>query len=319
MAASSNTAARVSHDAALEGFSPEPTDVSARISHDAEAVKPDEAKARISHDAVAASADVVVQMDAAKARISHDPAATNAPVARISHDAAATADIIPVSRISHDAAASGAASPSRLAAAADFVSGLIRKPWVRRSLVPAKALGISGLLLAGAQQLTTTYAPQWTDPVAEFLYLRQTLAAVSHEPREQAPGKGKIARTDRFKYEFRLSNLNDPGIVRGRFRGYAKDGKPDPRWWYVSGRSDGKRALLTYRNENGAVLGELGLARSKDGALWAGYLTGIDRSITDTGFVQSPIIVAQSDYDLTRIKSDGFLKKRPVVVDGYTK
>ncbi|WFT97011.1 hypothetical protein QA633_08145 [Bradyrhizobium barranii] len=324
MATSSNAAARISHDAAQNGISPEPLDATARISHDAAAQKPDNAKARISHDAAEASADVVVQMDAAKARISHDAAlAATPPVARISHDAAATADVNVTSRISHDAAASAAQppepSPSRLATIADRVNSFIRRPWMRRSLALAKALGISGVVLAGTQQLTTTYAPQWIDPVAEFMHLRQTLSAVTHEPGEQPAGQGKIAATDQFKYEFRLSSLNDAGIVRGRFRGYGKDDKPDPRWWYVSGRSDGKRAMLTYRNENGAVLGELSLARSKDGALWAGYLIGIDRSISDTGFVQSPIIVAQSDYDLTRVKSDAFLKTRPVLISGYTK
>ncbi|MCS3761640.1 hypothetical protein [Bradyrhizobium centrosematis] len=321
MATSSNAAARISHDAAQDSIALEQSDATARISHDAAAQKPGDAKARASHDAEA-SAEVVVQMDAVKARISHDAAlGANPPVARISHDAAASADT--TLRISHDVAASSAQPaappPSRIAAVVNLVTGFVRRPWMRRSVALVKALGISSVVLAGAQQLTTTYAPQWADPVAEFLHLRKSFAAVTLEPGEQPPGQGKITATESFKYEFRLSNLNDGGIIRGRFRGYAKDGKADPRWWYVSGRSDGKRAMLTYHNENGVVLGQLSLTLSKDKALWAGYLTGIDRSISDTGFVQSAIIVAQSDYDIARVKSDSFLKTRPFLINGYTK
>ena len=63
---------------------------------------------------------------------------------------------------------------------------------------------------------------------------------------------------------------------------------------------------------------ELSLQRSKDGSVWAGHLVGIDRSISDTDLVQSPIIVVQSDYDLTRLKTDDFLNESPVLVKGYT-
>ncbi|WP_092303114.1 hypothetical protein [Bradyrhizobium sp. Ghvi] len=347
----SSTAARISHDAPAS-LTINATAPAARISHDAAARASVDASARISHDAAAIDGVVVPlsrdaaapDFDPANARISHD-AAANATVdaaARISHDAPAITPDEVTSRISHDTAvtasdsasvtapdlaaasastqAAPTVSPFRqvLAWAKSSASRLIRNPSVRRCLVLAKTLGIAGVLAGGIQQVAATHAPQWTDPAAEYLYLRQDMAAFTNEPGEQAPGQGKINTTIKFKYEFRISNLDSAGVVRGRFRGYSEDGKPDPRWWYVTGRSDGKRAMLTYRNEKGDVMGELSLLRSKDGSVWAGHLVGIDRSISDADLVQSPIIVAQSDYDLNRLKSDDFLNESPVLVKGYT-
>lgn len=343
----SSAAARISRDAPAS-LSTNTTATVARISHDAAARAPGDANARISHDAAATdtvvvplSREAVVDSDHANARISHDVAATASAdaAARISHDAAAITPVEVTSRISHDAAvtaldaapvtdvaaasaapAAPAVSPLRqaLAWAKSNASQLIRNPSVRRWLVLAKTLGIAGVLAGGIQQVAATHAPQWVDPAAEYLYLRQDMAAFTNEPGEQAPGQGKINTTTKFKYEFRISNLDTAGVVRGRFHGYSEDGKPDPRWWYLTGRSDGKRAMLTYRNEKGVVMGELSLLRSKDGSVWAGHLVGIDRSISDTDLVQSPIIVAQSDYDLNRLKSDDFLNESPVLVKGYT-
>ena len=324
--------ARISHDAAARASG----DANARISHDAAAMDgvvvplsrdgaapdPDDANARISHDvAVTATAD-------AAARISHDDAAIKPEevTARISHDAAVTAsDTAPVTIPDAAAASAGAqaaptVSPLRrfVAWAKSSASQIIRNPSVRRWLVLAKTLGITGVLVGGIQQVTATHAPQWADPAAEYLYLRHDMAAFTREPNDQAPGQGKINATTKFKYEFRISNLDSAGVVRGRFHGFSEDGKSDPRWWYLTGRSDGKRAMLTYRNEKGDVLGELNLLRSKDGSVWAGHLVGIDRSISDTDLVQSPIIVVQSDYDLNRLKADDFLNESPVLVKGYT-
>jgi len=347
----SSAAARTSHDAPAR-LSTNTSAPVARISHDAAARLPGEANSRISHDAAAIDGVVVPlsrdgaapDFNDANARISHDVAATAAvdAVARISHDAAAMKPDEVTSRISHDAAmtASGAAvvaapdvaaasaaaqsvlavSPLRqfLAWAKSGMSRFIRNPSVRRWLVLAKTLGITGVLVGGIQQVTATHAPQWADPVAEHLFLRQNMAAFTREPDDHAPGQGKINATTQFKYEFRISNLDGVGVVRGRFRGLSDKGAPDPRWWYLTGRSDGKRAMLTYRNEKGDVMGELSLLRSKDGSIWAGHLVGIDRSISDTDLVQSPIIVAQSDYDLNRLKADDFLNESPVLVKGYT-
>jgi hypothetical protein len=343
----SSAAARISQDAPAS-LSTNTTAPVARISHDAAALAPGDATARISHDA-AAMDGVVVPLsrdgaapnpDDANARISHDVAvtATADATARISHDAAAIKPDEVTARISHDAAvtASDAApvdvpsvvaaqeaptvSPLRqlLGLVKSSASQIIRNPSVRRWLVLAKTLGITGVLVGGIQQVTATHAPQWADPAAEYLYLRHDMAAFTREPADQAPGQGKINATTKFKYEFRISNLESAGVVRGRFHGFSEDGKPDPRWWYLTGRSDGKRAMLTYRNEKGDVLGELNLLRSKDGSVWAGHLVGVDRSISDTDLVQSPIIVAQSDYDLNRLKSDDFLNESPVLVKGYT-
>ncbi|WP_370157735.1 hypothetical protein [Bradyrhizobium yuanmingense] len=346
-----SSTARISHDAPAS-LSPNTTPPVARISNDAAARAPGDASARISHDAAAMDAVVVPlsrdaaapQSDDGVARISRDTAATatDDTAARISHDAAVIAPVEVTSRISHAAAvtasgdaavatleiaeASAAAqaaatvSPLKqlLAWAKSGASQLIRNPSVRRGLVLAKTLGIAGVLAGGIQQVAATHAPQWVDPAAEYLYLRQDMAAFTNEPGEQPPGQGKINTTTKFKYEFRISNLDSAGVVRGRFHGYSEDGKPDPRWWYLTGRSDGKRAMLTYRNEKGVVMGELSLLRSKDGSVWAGHLVGIDRSISDTDLVQSPIIVAQSDYDLNRLKSDDFLNESPVLVKGYT-
>ncbi|KRQ16716.1 hypothetical protein [Bradyrhizobium manausense] len=344
-----SSTARISHDAPAHLSTNTPAPVG-RISHDAAARAPGDANARISHDAAAMDAVVVPlpreaaapQSDDAVARISHDVAAiaTDDTAARISHDAAAIASVEVTSRISHDAAvtASNAALVTDVAAASATVpaaptisplkqllawakssaSQFIRNPAVRRWLVLAKTLGIAGVLAGGIQQVAATHAPQWVDPAAEYLYLRQDMAAFTNEPGEQPPGQGKINTTTKFKYEFRVSNLDSAGVVRGRFHGYSEDGKPDPRWWYLTGRSDGKRAMLTYRNEKGVVMGELSLLRSKDGSVWAGHLVGIDRSISDTDLVQSPIIVAQSDYDLNRLKADDFLNESPVLVKGYT-
>jgi hypothetical protein len=339
MAKQSKTAARISHDAAAERISAESAitpDVVSRISHDAAAHAPADVDARISHDAAAKSAVVLplplesaaaVATDTA-ARISHDAAATKVEdaTARISHDAAVTSSGIaeaPAGAVpaTSDVNATAGESPFRMlcARAKASVSQLIRNPSVRRGLVLAKTLGITGVLLGGIQQVTAAHAPQWADPVAEHLFLRRNMAAFTNEPGDQAPGQGKLSTTSKFKYEFRISDLDGSGVVRGRFRGFSADGQVDPRWWYVSGRSDGKRAMLTYRNEKGDVLGELNLLRSKDGSVWAGHLLGIDRSISDADLVQSPIIVAQSDYDLTRHKSDEFLNESPVLVKGYTR
>ena len=331
----SSAAARISHDAPSR-LSTNTAAPVARISHDAAAIDgvvvplsrdgaaPDfnDASARISHDVAATAA---VDADDTVLRISHDAAAIKPDdvTSRISHDAAVTAsDAAAVTTPDASAAAQAApaASPLRqfLAWAKSGASQIIRNPSVRRWLVLAKTLGITGVMVGGIQQVTATHAPQWTDPVAEHLFLRQDMAAFTREPDDQAPGQGKINATTQFKYEFRISNLESAGVVRGRFHGFSDDGKLDPRWWYLTGRSDGKRAMLTYRNEKGDVMGELSLLRSKDGSVWAGHLVGIDRSISDTDLVQSPIIVAQSDYDLSRLKADDFLKESPVLVKGYT-
>jgi hypothetical protein len=299
--ASSSAVARISHDAVARGSS----NATSRISHDAPGSASDAVIVRIPHDAS------VIGADDETARISHDPAAAASRdvSARISHDpaAAARADTLPAASLLE----------RLLGTAKDLANQIIRNPSARRWLVLAKTLGITGVLLGGLQQAAITYTPQFVDPIAEFLYLRHTMAAYTHEPDEHAPGQGKITTVAGFNYEFRISDLDARGTVRGRFRGLSDQGKPDPRWWYVSGRSDGKRAMLTYRNEKGDVLGELSLQRSKDGSVWAGHLIGIDRSISDTDLIQSPIMVAQSDYDLPRLKADDFLDESPVLVKSY--
>jgi hypothetical protein len=128
------------------------------------------------------------------------------------------------------------------------------------------------------------------------------------------------ART-KYKYEFYISKLDAKGTVRGRFRGDAQNPceEKDPEWWLVRGYSDGKTALLSYTDDDGKVLGKILLTQSVDKRLWIGQLVGVDRSISDKGFVQSPVMIARHDYDLLRIKGDMFLDQPSVLQLHYTK
>lgn len=194
---------------------------------------------------------------------------------------------------------------------------------VRVAFKWAKTIGLTGLLLSGAQQAAVALAPQSFDafynPVAEAVGLHRPYAAISHEPAEAPLKQGDVGKTDNFYYEFKLTDLNSVGSVYGRFHGVAAtpDGPVDPRWWTVRGTTNGNVAQLHYVNEKGVPLGNIVLRRSADTATWAGHLTGIDQSISDKDFVQSPIIVTQSRYELPRVAKDSFLATAPRIVAGY--
>lgn len=243
--------------------------------------------------------------------------------ARISHDAAA--------RVSHDSTAARISddrhdkvSWSNLASSfAGKIKELVANRRGRRVLLWAKRLGLTGVAVTVIQQAAMATAPQTFDaaynPVAELFGFHRTYAAITNEPSDGAPESGDVNLRTKYAYEMRLSVLDTNGTVVGRFRGDslvpAED--KDPRWWSIKGDSDGKLAQLRYTNEKGELLGMILLKKSKDSAIWVGYLTGIDRSISNTSLVQSPIIVAQSRWDLARISHDKHLDKKSVLVAMY--
>ena len=241
--------------------------------------------------------------------------------ARISHD--------PVARISHDQAAGLDKSVTHAGSAAAAIAARLVE-FALRSVSPKTRLfmmrfGIAGLLASGLTQGATAVAPfamkSLSNPVAEVVGLHQQYAVVTDEPAEAAPGQGELTKRTKFLYDLRVTGLDTVGSVTGRFRGssWESDGPTDPRWWLVHGNSDGKQARLTYTNEKGEILGHISLKRSKDGSTWAGELAGIDRSISDVNPIISPIIVAQSRYDIERLKNDDHLNRPSTMAIAYSK
>jgi len=249
-------------------------------------------------------------------RISHESAAriSHETAARISHDAAA--------RISHDKTAGAAPAVASAFSLNEFIAKF-QAPLPRKALRWAKGIGVSGLVLSGMQQGATAAAPhvmnQLYYPVAEVLGYHTTRAAATNEPAEAAPMQGNLTKREKYHYEFRITKLDTAGSIYGRFRGdgWPPDAPKDPRWWEISGNSDGSRAELNYTNEDGKILGHISLTRSKDGATWDGHLVGIDESIAEKDMVDSPIVIASSSYALTGLRDDPYLNTPSVLRAAY--
>jgi hypothetical protein len=240
--------------------------------------------------------------------------------ARISHDA--------VARISHSSPIPSFVGSTEVGTVSEAASAFVRRAKAvlagersRAILKWGKRLGLTGLLASGLQQAAMATMPRTVDaaynPVAEWTGFHVAYEGVTQEPTEAPANQGNVARRAKYAYEMRLSELDTNGAIFGRFRGdsFTPGGEKDPRWWTVRGHSDGTRTELYYTDEEGKILGHIELTKYAD-SIWAGHLTGLDRSISDKGSVQSPIIVTGS-YFVPRAQNDKFLDEPSVYIPAY--